>query len=120
MHMMGVMPSEDDDLLTVGQAARRLQVSIDTIRRWGEAGRLPMSKTPTGSRRFRRADVDAILKPVKTEAGSATVALAGLVALLVGLVLMVTVVLAADNAVGRIEGRNEPTRQVLCEMGECR
>lgn len=54
----------DDDLLSTGQAARRLQVSIDTIRRWGEAGRLPMVKTPTGNRRFRRADVEALLVPV--------------------------------------------------------
>lgn len=58
----------DDDLLTAGQAARRLQVSIDTMRRWGETGKIPMSKTPTGSRRFRRADVEAILRPVETEA----------------------------------------------------
>lgn len=59
----------DDDLLTTGQAARRLQVSLDTVRRWGKAGRIPMIRTPTGNRRFRRSDVEALLVPVEpTEA----------------------------------------------------
>lgn len=57
-----------DDLLTTGEAARLLEVSIDTLRRWGEAGRIPMSRTPTGSRRFRRADVEAILAPIEPKA----------------------------------------------------
>lgn len=57
-----------DDYLTAGEAARLAQVSIDTIRRWGEAGRIPMTRTPTGNRRFRRADVEAVLVPVEPEA----------------------------------------------------
>ena len=65
MHIMGVMPP-DDDLLTAGQAARQLQVSIDTVRRWGEAGKIPMLRTPTGNRRFRRSDVEAVLIPIDT------------------------------------------------------
>jgi len=65
MHIMGVMPP-DDDLLTAGQAARQLQVSIDTVRRGGEAGKIPMLRTPTGNRRFRRSDVEAVLIPIDT------------------------------------------------------
>jgi excisionase family DNA binding protein len=54
------MPSESA-LLTVSEAARRLGLSIDTIRRYGDSGRLPVVWTPTGQRRFRPEDVDALL-----------------------------------------------------------
>ena len=61
--MMQPMPSSDD-LLTTGEAARLLQVSIDSVKRWGDRGRLPMLRTPTGHRRFRRSDVEAAMVPV--------------------------------------------------------
>jgi len=50
-----------EDLLTSGQAAALVSVSIDTIRRWEKAGRIAALRTPTGHRRFRRGDVEQLL-----------------------------------------------------------
>ncbi len=61
------MPTTDD-LLTTGQAARRLQVSIYTIRRWAKAGKLPVQWTPMGHRRFLASDLDAAFTAEPTEA----------------------------------------------------
>lgn len=40
--------------------ARLLGVHPDTVRRWADAGVLPYWRSPTGQRRFRRADIDAV------------------------------------------------------------
>ena len=48
----------EGDLLPIGEAARLLGVSIETIRRWDRAGRLPSTRTLGGQRRFARADVE--------------------------------------------------------------
>lgn len=45
--------------LTIGEAARYLSVSIDTLRRWDRDGRLRAERlTPTSPRRYRREDLD--------------------------------------------------------------
>jgi excisionase family DNA binding protein len=49
------------ELLTIGEAAERLGMSITTVRRWADSGHLLSVRTPGNQRRFRRADVDALL-----------------------------------------------------------
>jgi excisionase family DNA binding protein len=44
-----------DEVLTVQQAARMLGVSIDTVRTWADAGRIPSWRTPGRHRRFSAA-----------------------------------------------------------------
>jgi excisionase family DNA binding protein len=52
---------ENHRLLTVVEAARRLHLSEGTVRRYADTGMLPVLWTPTGQRRFRVEDVDALL-----------------------------------------------------------
>ena len=47
--------------LTTGQAAKYLQVSIGTVRRWAKAGLLKHTVLPSGRLRFTTADLDAAL-----------------------------------------------------------
>ena len=50
--------------LTVNEAAAHLRVHRTTIYLWCEEGSLPYHELqPTGGRRFRRVDLDAMLKP---------------------------------------------------------
>lgn len=49
------------ELLTVGDAARILGVSVDTMRRWDREGRLSALRTQGGQRRYRRDAVNALL-----------------------------------------------------------
>lgn len=39
-----------------------LSVHPDTVKLWTEKGLIPCFRLPTGARRYRRADVDAILE----------------------------------------------------------
>jgi excisionase family DNA binding protein len=52
-------PSEEH--LPVSAAAALIGISADTLRRWEKAGRISSFRTPTGHRRFSRADVLALL-----------------------------------------------------------
>jgi len=60
---MDVTHTQDrgDELVRVSEAARIAQLSVDTIRRYADAGQLASSRTPSGQRRFRRADVEALV-----------------------------------------------------------
>jgi putative resolvase len=51
-----------DDIpnLSIGDAARILGVSVDTVRRWSDEGRVPVVVLPSGHRRYRLADVEAL------------------------------------------------------------
>ena len=53
--------TESPDWLTIGETARRLGVSVDTIRRWESAGKIAGIRTPGGQRRFPAAEVARIL-----------------------------------------------------------
>ncbi|MGH3381835.1 MAG: helix-turn-helix domain-containing protein, partial [Actinoallomurus sp.] len=53
-------PSEDR-LLTPREVAARFGVGTTTIGRWTRAGELPAQRTPGGQRRYRAADVRALL-----------------------------------------------------------
>lgn len=55
-----------NQLLTVGEAADIVGVSVDTIKRWEKIGHITSGRTPNGHRRFRRADVERLLQPAPT------------------------------------------------------
>lgn len=58
---MNLRKNRENPLLSVGAAAARAGVTVDTIRAWERAGHLPAYRTPGGQRRFRVADLDALL-----------------------------------------------------------
>lgn len=60
--MQSKHPANNADHLRVSEAAALIGVSADTLRRWEKAGRVASFRTPTGHRRFRRDDVEALLK----------------------------------------------------------
>ena len=54
-----------DKLLSIGQVAKLLGVSIDTLRRWDLAGRLPSVRSgPSGHRFYRQSDIDQYLQEI--------------------------------------------------------
>ena len=55
-------PSDPSDLIAIGEAARILGVSVDTIRRWERDGKLAGTRTLGGQRRFRRDVVETLAK----------------------------------------------------------
>lgn len=52
-------PRPSDPLLTTGEVATRLGVSLRTIQLWAKDGKLPGCTTPGGHRRFRLSAVAA-------------------------------------------------------------
>lgn len=46
-----------EDLLSVGDTARLLGVSVPTIRRWESEGKIHGTRTLGGQRRFTRAEI---------------------------------------------------------------
>ena len=50
-------PSKPPALLPIGEAARQLGVSVDTLRRWSNGGRIPTVVLPNGQRRYRVEDI---------------------------------------------------------------
>lgn len=51
------------DLLTAQGVGDMLGVSDETVRRWAIEGKIASITLPSGQRRFRRDDVEAILNP---------------------------------------------------------
>lgn len=49
--------------LTIGQAAKYLGVSRDTLRRWEGRGKLKSYRTPGGRRRYTMYDLELAIKP---------------------------------------------------------
>lgn len=60
-----VASGDPEELLKAPAVAAILGVTDETVRRWAELGRLRHIVLPSGQRRFRRADVEAILQPVE-------------------------------------------------------
>jgi len=52
-----------DDLLSAGEAARLSGLSIEHLRRLAREGSIPAVRTPGNHRRFKRSDVEALLRP---------------------------------------------------------
>lgn len=50
-----------DRLLTIKQAAKMTGLHIDTLRRWGDSGEIPVVRTPGGHRRFRESALKEFL-----------------------------------------------------------
>jgi excisionase family DNA binding protein len=65
----------EQDWLTLGQAARYLGVAQSTIRKWSDDCRVPAFYTPGGHRRYRRPDLDAFLERSGPGTGSQPVVL---------------------------------------------
>jgi excisionase family DNA binding protein len=49
------------DLIPIGEAARILGVSLDTVRRWERRGKVSAVRTVGQQRRFRRGDIEALI-----------------------------------------------------------
>lgn len=58
--MPSTPPGETQDLLSIGEAARRLGVSVSTLRRWDERGLITSTRTLGGQRRFLAEDVERL------------------------------------------------------------
>lgn len=48
--------------LTPSQVADLFSVSITTVGKWADEGKLPHFRTPGGQRRFHREDVERVLR----------------------------------------------------------
>jgi len=65
-------PTGDDDhrLLTPGEVKRSFGVTTRTVTRWASTGKLSTIRTPGGHRRYRAAEVRALLRANTTQAGT--------------------------------------------------
>jgi excisionase family DNA binding protein len=68
--MDNTSPSESG-LLTAAQVAERLAVHVESVRRWTREGKLAAIKYPSGRRRYRVEDVDAMLRTPVAEPSDA-------------------------------------------------
>jgi excisionase family DNA binding protein len=55
------------EYLSANEVAELLQVSPTTVARWAAEGRLPFETTARGERRFRRADIEDLLRRIRGE-----------------------------------------------------
>lgn len=54
--------SSDDEMLAIAPASRLLGVSTRTLERWTGDGLVRAYRLPNGHRRFRRGDIESLLK----------------------------------------------------------
>jgi excisionase family DNA binding protein len=54
------LPRGDDQWLSVHEASALLGVSLSTLRRWADAGKIPIHRTLGGHRRFSRQELHAL------------------------------------------------------------
>lgn len=52
------MPENTPTLIPIGEAARILGVSVDTIRRWETEGRIVSTRTAGNQRRFTLSEIE--------------------------------------------------------------
>jgi excisionase family DNA binding protein len=62
-------PPERSLGITTSQAARRLGVSLSTVRRWADEGHLSASRTPGGQRRFSSEEIDRFVESLRQGGG---------------------------------------------------
>ena len=55
-------PGDEGDLLTPAEVAAIFRVDSKTVTRWAAAGRMTSIRTPGGHRRFRRSEVNRMLR----------------------------------------------------------
>ena len=65
---MATTEGERPGTLRVGQAAEMLQVSVDTLRRWEQEGRLAMERSPGGQRIVPVREVTRLLAERRSQA----------------------------------------------------
>lgn len=65
------LPQPAERLLTPGEVAALFRVDPKTVTRWASAGRIGSIRTPGGHRRFREAEVHALLASLTTAAPQA-------------------------------------------------
>ena len=58
--------------LTLGEAARAIGVSVDTLRRWDRAGKLRTTRDERNRRRVPRREVERLTRPAARATRSAT------------------------------------------------
>ncbi len=63
--------SSTADQIRIGHAAEMLSVSVDTVRRWVDSGRLRSTRTAAGQRSVTLQDVSALMRE-RREAGETT------------------------------------------------
>lgn len=51
-----------NDLISIGEASLLLGVSVYTLRRWDAKGRLVPVRMPSGQRRYRRTEIEALAR----------------------------------------------------------
>jgi excisionase family DNA binding protein len=56
----------EEPLLTPSEVARLFRVDPKTVTRWAKAGRITSIRTPGGHRRYREAEVQALLNRPET------------------------------------------------------
>ena len=67
------MPSKLNEYLTIRQAAEYLGVAPNTLRAWGNDGKVPMHRNPmNGYRLFKVSDLDELLKQIEKSSGPQT------------------------------------------------
>jgi excisionase family DNA binding protein len=54
--------NNDEPYLSLSAASKQLGVHSTTLRRWADAGAIPVYITPGGHRRFARSDIDALVE----------------------------------------------------------
>jgi excisionase family DNA binding protein len=60
------------ELLSIGPAARLVGVAVETLRRYEREGRISATRTAGGERRFRVADLHALLDEFAAQAKPST------------------------------------------------
>lgn len=56
------MAADQNDLLTPAEVAVLFRVNPKTVTRWARAGKISAIRTLGGHRRFRRAEIEAVLR----------------------------------------------------------
>jgi excisionase family DNA binding protein len=59
-------PAEQEVLLTPAEVAALFRVDPKTVTRWAKAGKLTAIRTLGGHRRYRRSEVQSLLKSIPT------------------------------------------------------
>ena len=59
--------TEKEDLVSIGEAAESLDVSVMTLRRWDENGKLSPVKSRGGHRYYRKKDIEIFLEQRRKE-----------------------------------------------------
>jgi len=58
------MTNNNDEYLSIGEAAKLLEVSIDTLRRWDESGKLRAVRSAGSHRRYKKNDIEIFLSDI--------------------------------------------------------